>query len=150
MDEIQYVFMAYLIFDLVYLAGSKSNRIDLYVHHIYVIITIILCLSIGKFGYLNTLVLICESISIVTGPDSMAMEDNDYYSSYKYKLFRKRIINYVRIPMWILIFVITLKYTNRCPPEIWYSGIISPILLISLDIYWSKKCDKVIKKYENK
>ncbi len=150
MDEIQYVFMAYLIIDLLKLIASKSNRWDLYAHHIVVIISILLGLSIGKYGYLFTCVLICESISIVTGPDAMAMEDNNKYESYIYKLYRKRIINYIRMPMWILLFMFTFKYTNKCPPELWYTGMIFPVILLLLDTYWSDKCDKVIKKYENK
>jgi hypothetical protein len=147
-DEIQYIFVAYLIVDLLKLIATNSTRWDLYAHHIIAFIAILLSLSIDKYGYLHAIVLICESISIVTGPDSMAMEENDNYKSYKFKLFRKNIIKYIRIPMWITIFIFTLKYTHKCPPQLWYSGITTPIVMILLDLYWSNKCDKVINKYE--
>ncbi len=78
----------------------------------------------------------------------MAMEDKDDYLSYLCKKFRKQIINFVRMPMWIMILIFTIKYTNKAPSTIWYSGIISSIIMIYLDKYWEKKCDKVIDKYE--
>ena len=51
MDEIHYIFMAYLIIDLIKLLANKSYRYDLYIHHIICIISIIIGLSINKFGY---------------------------------------------------------------------------------------------------
>jgi predicted helicase len=84
----------------------------------------------------------------VTGMDSMAMEDNDNYLSYICKKYRKNIINYVRLPMWISVFLFTLKYTKRAPSALWYNGIILSTSMIILDKYWEKKCDKVIDKYE--
>jgi hypothetical protein len=148
MNEIHYIFMAYLIVDLLKLAANKSKRPDLYIHHLLCIGSIILGISIGKYGYLHSIVLICESISIVTGVDSMAMEENDDYLSYRCKKFRKNIINYVRLPMWIALLIFTLKYTNRAPTAIWYNGIITSVVMIILDKYWERKCDKVIAKYE--
>jgi hypothetical protein len=148
MNEIHYIFMAYLIVDLLKLVANKSNRPDLYIHHILCIGSTILALSIGKFGYLHSIVLICESISIVTGFDSTAMEDKDNYLSYQCKKFRKNIINYVRLPMWIALIIFTLKYTNRAPTTLWYNAIFTPVIMIFLDKYWEKKCDKVISKYE--
>ena len=148
MNEIQYIFMAYLIVDILKLLADKSNRYDLYIHHLLCIGSIILALNYNKFGYLHSIVLICESISIITGIDSMAMEEKDDILSYKCKKFRKNIINYVRLPMWIAILIFTLKYTNRAPSGMWYAGIFIPIIMIFLDKYWEKKCDKVISKYE--
>jgi hypothetical protein len=148
MNEIHYLFMAYLIVDLLKIAANKSTRIDLYLHHILCIGSIIIALVNGKFGYLHSIVLACESISIVTGIDSMAMEDKDDYLSYLCKKFRKQIINFVRMPMWIIILIFTIKYTNKAPTGIWYSGIFSSIIMIFLDKYWEKKCDKVIAQYE--
>jgi hypothetical protein len=148
MNEIHYLFMAYLVVDLLKIAANKSTRIDLYLHHILCIGNIIIALVNGKFGYLHSILLTCESISIVTGIDAMAMEDNDDYLSYLCKKFRKNIINFVRMPMWIALFIFTLKYTNRAPTGIWYSSLFSSIIMICLDKYWEKKCDKVIDKYE--
>jgi len=148
MNEIHYIFMAYLIIDMLKLVANNSKRPDLYIHHLLCIGTIIIAICTGKFGYLHSIVLICESISIVTGIDSMAMEENDDYLSYQCKKFRKQIINFVRLPMWIALLVFALKYTNRGPTIIWYNAIFTSIIMIFLDKYWEKKCDKVIKKYE--
>ncbi len=148
MNEIHYVFMAYLIIDIIKLLANKSTRYDLYLHHIISICSIILALSINKFGYLHCIILICESISIVTGIDSIAMEDKDDYLSYQCKKIRKYIINYIRLPIWIAIGVFTLKYFNRGPKIIIYNGLFLSVSMILLDRYWGKKCDKVINKYE--
>jgi hypothetical protein len=149
MDEIQYLFMAYLIVDILKMLAMKNNRIDLYAHHIICIISIILAKSIDKFGYLHALLLICESISIVTGIDSQAMEDDDTYLSYQCKRFRKNVIRYIRYPMWILLFIFTIKYTDKSHPIIWYNGLFISIVMFCLDTYWESKCDKVIDKYES-
>jgi hypothetical protein len=148
MNEIHYIFMAYLIVDMLKLLANNTKRPDLYIHHILCIGSIILGLTIGKYGYLHSILLVCESISIITGVDSMAMEENDDYLSYKCKVFRKKIINYIRLPMWISLLIFTLKYTNRAPSLLWYNGIITSIGMIILDKYWEGKCDKVIAKYE--
>jgi hypothetical protein len=148
-DQVQYLFMAYLIVDLLKMAADKNTRIDLYLHHILCMVSIILAQNIGKFGYLHSIVLVCEAISIVTGIDSMAMEDNNSYLSYQCKRFRKNVINYVRMPMWIALLVFTIKYTNRGPTVLWYNGIITSSIMLMLDTYWAGKCDKVIKMYEN-
>jgi hypothetical protein len=148
MDEIHYIFMAYLIIDIIKLLASKSTRYDLYGHHIISILTILSGIFTNKFGYLHCIVLICESISIVTGIDSIAIEDNDNYLSYLCKKFRKNIINYIRLPIWLSIFIFSLKYLNRGPKMLIYPGLIFPFIMIFLDRYWEKKCDKVINKYE--
>ncbi len=148
MDEIQYVFMAYLIIDLIKLIASNNKRADLYIHHILCIGSTILALTTNKFGYLHCLVLICESISIVTGIDAIAMEDKDDYLSYQCKKYRKIILNYIRFPVWIAIIIFGLKYFKRGPLPTVLNGIITSIIMIFLDRYWERKCDKVINKYE--
>ncbi len=148
LNSVHYIFMAYLVVDLLKMIADKNTRIDLYAHHGLCIFGIITALNIGKFGYAHSIILICEAISIVTGIDSMAIEDNDDYLSYQCKRFRKNVINYVRLPMWITVLIFTLKYTNRGPSILWYNGLISSIIMICLDRYWLGKCEKVIQKYE--
>ena len=148
MDEIQYLFMAYLIVDIIKMLADGNTRMDLYLHHIMCIISVIMAKSIDKYGYLHAMLLICESISIITGVDSMAVEDGDNILSYHCKRFRKNIINYVRLPMWIFMLMVTIRHTNKAPSLLWYNGLICSIVMIGLDIYWLKKCEKVIDKYE--
>lgn len=150
MDEVHYIFMAYLIIDIIKLIANKSTRIDLYLHHILAIATIIIALTTFKFGYFHCLVLISECISIVSGIDSIAMEDNDEYLSYKCKKIRKNIINYIRLPIWIIIIYYSLKfkYILNGPTLISYGGLLTALTLVFLDRYWINKCNKVINKYE--
>lgn len=147
-NEIQYIFMAYLLIDVLKLAAEKNTRFDLYLHHFICMGSLMLAHSMGRYGYLHCIILVCESISIVTGVDNMALEDKDDYLSYQCKRFRKNVINYIRLPMWITLFIFTVKYTNRLPTILWYNGIITSILMILLDKYWENKCNKVIQKYE--
>lgn len=161
MNEISHIFVSYIIIDLVKMAASNYNRLDLYIHHIWCLISALISMQLDKFGYLASILLICESISIITGIDSMAMEDmannpknkkislmDNEYISYKCKKFRKYIIKYVRLPMWIIMFLFTIRFTNKSHPLIWYNGIILSCIMIYLDKYWEDKCDKVIDKYE--
>jgi hypothetical protein len=148
MDEIQYLFMAYLIVDVVKMLADKNNRIDLYIHHILCMISVIIAKNANRYGYLHAMLLVCESISIITGVDSMAVEDGDNILSYHCKRFRKNIINYVRLPMWIIMFTVIMRHTNKMDTLLWYNGMVCSVVMIALDIYWLKKCDKVIDKYE--
>ena len=86
------LFMTYLVVDVIYMISSKNKRIDLYVHHILIIIGLTISNYTNCFGYIQSIVLICESLSIVSGIDSMAIEDKDNKLSYYCKKFRKNII----------------------------------------------------------
>jgi hypothetical protein len=150
LNEIQYLFMGYLIVDLLKIISTNKIRFDLLIHHILCIVSLIIANSMDKYGYLHSIILICESISIVTGIDSMAMEENDTYLSYQCKRFRKNVISKVRLPMWILLFIFTIKYMNKIPSILFFNGIITSIVMVGLDLYWEKKCDKIINKFINK
>ena len=146
--EAYHLFFGYLIVDIVKLVALKNTRIDLYIHHVLCIGSLLISYFVNKFGYIHSIILICEAISIVSGFDSMAMEDKDEISSYKSKKIRKYIIKYIRIPIWIIVFLFTIKFTNKTPNLLWYNGIIVPLVMIYLDKYWESKCDKVIEMYE--
>jgi hypothetical protein len=149
MNEIHYIFMAYLILDIVKLLADKSTRYDLYAHHILTMGIVLSAIITDKFGYLHCIALIGEAISIVTGIDSLALEDNDNYLSYLCKKYRKQIINYIRLPLWISIIILSIIYRNKGHKVIVYGSIVGSLLMIFLDRHWNKKCDKVIQKYEN-
>ena len=149
MVEAYHLFFGYLIVDIIKMIALKNTRIDLYIHHILCIGSLIISHCVNKFGYIHCIILICEIISIISGIDSMAMNDNNKIISYKSKKFRKYIIKYVRIPIWIIALLFTIKYTNKISNYLWYNGIILSIGMIYLDKYWENKCDKVINMYEN-
>ena len=147
--EAYHLFFGYLIVDIIKMIALKNTRIDLYIHHILCIGSLIISHYVNKFGYIHCIILICEIISIISGIDSTAMNDNDKIISYRSKKFRKYIIKYVRIPIWIIALLFTIKYTNKISNYLWYNGIILSIGMIYLDKYWENKCDKVINMYEN-
>jgi hypothetical protein len=151
-NEVQYIFMAYLVLDVIKIIASnplKEIRPDLLVHHILCILGLLAAHHSKQYGYMHIIILIAESLSIVSGVDAMAIEDDNKYLSYQCKKFRRRVLKYIRMPIWILIIMYTLKYINRSSSIVWYHFIISTVLIIFLDYYWLQKCNKVIKMYES-
>ena len=96
------------------------------------------------------LVLINEAISIVSGIDLMAMEDNKMKESYYYKLYRRNIIRYLRLPIWIIALLLVVRHTHKSNSIIWWNSVLSSFIMIGLDHYWENKCNKVVNKYVNK
>lgn len=142
-------FVAYITFDLIKMILDKNKRIDLYIHHIWCLGSVLLGKYYGNCSYFYNFLLINEAISIVSGIDKIAIEKGNMYESMKYKIYRKNIIKYLRLPIWIITLLITLRYTHKIPKIIWWNGILTSLIMINLDRYWEKKCDKVINKYSN-
>jgi hypothetical protein len=142
-------FLVYLIMDMGKMILEKNTRIDLYIHHIWCFISVGLGKYYNNSGAIFNLVLINEAISIVSGVDSMAMEDNNMKESYYYKLYRRNIIRYLRLPVWILGLLIVIRHTNKLSSPVWWNSVLSSFVMIGLDHYWEKKCNKVVDKYNN-
>lgn len=146
--EIHNVFIAYIIFDLLKITFDKNKkRLDLYIHHIWCLGSFLVAKKFNMCGYFHSLLLFNEIISVVSGIDSMALEDKEFKFSSKLKEFRKIVIQYIRLPLWIVLFLVTLKFSNRMPNILWWNGMSTIIIMILLDRHWEKKCDKVINKY---
>ena len=143
-DDISEWFVSYLILDIGKMAWMKNKRWDLYVHHVWCLFSYLIAMYYNKIGFFHNFLLINESISIVSGIDSMYMEENDMEKSKKCKIYRKNIIKYLRLPIWIITLLITLHHTHDIPDIMFWNGILSSCLMIWLDRYWEKKCDKVI------
>lgn len=148
MLEIYQLFFAYLVVDLIQMVATKSSRVDLYAHHILCIVGLIISHYSNRFGYIQSILLIAELLSIVSGIDSIAVKENDMKLSYYCKKIRKNIIKYIRYPLWIIVIVFTIRYTNKTPSLLWYKSLVFSFTMIYLDYSWEKKCDKVIDKYE--
>ena len=148
MTEMLHLFFAYLLMDLIQLIANKNTRIDLYVHHIIFIGCLSCSIFTNKFGYISCIGYICEMLSIVSGVDMIAMEDNDMKTSYYCKKIRKNIIKYIRIPIWISMFIFAIRFFKKIDTTIKVQGIVIPLVMIYLDKYWENKCDKVIRAYE--
>jgi hypothetical protein len=145
--DISQWFEAYIILDLEKMIIAGNTRWDLYLHHVWCLISFWIAKFYDKFGYFHVFLLINESISIVSGIDSMYLEDNKKYESMICKKIRKGIIQYVRLPIWILVFLTIIHHRNEVPSILFWNGIISAALMIFLDKYWEGKCQKVIDEY---
>ena len=143
-------FIVYFIMDIVKMILEKNTRVDLYLHHIWCLISVVLGKYYNNAGAIFNLVLINEAISVVSGADSMAMEDNNMKESYYYKLYRRNIIRYLRLPIWILGLLIVLRHTDKINSSVWWNSVLSSFVMIGLDHYWEKKCNKVVDKYNDK
>ena len=139
-------FVAYISFDLLKMIYDRDTRIDLYIHHIWCLGSVLLGKYFGSCSYFYNFLLINEAISIVSGIDRIALEEKNYLESKKYKIYRKNVIKYIRLPIWIITLLITLKHTQKIHKIIWWNGILTSLIMIYLDRYWERKCDKVIKK----
>lgn len=146
-SDISEWFIVYLIMDVIKMIINKNTRIDLYIHHIWCLISIILAKMCGQCGPIHNLVLINEAISIVSGIDLMAMEDNRMKESYYYKLYRRNIIRYLRLPIWIVGLLFVIRHTHKINSLVWWNSVLSSFIMIGLDHYWEKKCNKVVNKY---
>ena len=147
--DIQNWFIAYLILDIEKMIITGNKRWDLYVHHIWCLIYFWIAQSYDKLGYFHIFLLINESISIVSGIDSIYLEENKKYESMLCKKYRKNIIKFVRLPIWILVLLTTLHHRKDLPDIMFWNGLLTSVLMIGLDCYWEGKCDKVINEYIN-
>ena len=135
-------FKSYLILDIFYMMWNKSKRWDLYIHHIWSLINYYNCYNC--YNFFHIFVLINESISIVSGLDSYALENKDFLLSKKYKKIRINIINYIRRPIWIITIFFILYYKSSINIFIFYQSLLTCICMLLLDYYWYKKCLKII------
>ncbi len=148
-QELQEIFIAYILYDLFIMIKMKCKRKELYFHHIFVFIMWFMYNNKGYAGWLVVVIIFAEILSIVSGIDRIAMDEGDMIESMIYKKFRKNVIKFIRLPIWIFVFLFTTKYIGRLPSYITYLGYIMVFVMINLDIYWEKKCDKVIDKYKS-
>jgi len=148
MNELYHLFTAYIIVDLLAMIILKCKRIDLYIHHIICLGGLLVSHFTNRFGYIHSILLIGELLSVVSGVDSIALADNDMKLSLFCKKIRINIIKYIRYPIWIILFLYIVRYTDKVPNAIWYYCFGSSIIMIFMDNYWEKKCNNTIDKYK--
>jgi len=146
--ELQDWFIAYLILDIEKMIILGNKRWDLYLHHIWCLGSFWIAQAYDKCGYFHIFLLINECISIVSGIDSMYLEENKKYESMLCKKYRKNIIKFIRLPIWILVLLTTLHHTKDAPSIIFWNGLLTSVLMIGLDRYWESKCDQTINKFK--
>ena len=142
-------FAAYLFTDIIKMILINNKRIDLYIHHLVALLVLISGMYYDKVGLISSLALINEIISIVSGIDSIYLEDKNYKKSKQCKVFRKYVILFIRLPIWILIIGLHFYHYDSSNTQMFYLYLlflISYMSFILLDCYWLKKCNKIINK----
>lgn len=143
-------FVAYLINDLINMAITKTDRAELWFHHIFALITFTLSpLVLKNSPIILNILLLAESLSIVSGVDSMYIFKNEMKHSMYCKKFRKFVIRFIRTPIWIYSIISTLTNYDRLPNLLIINSLAAMIIMPLLDNYWAKKCQKVIDKYDD-
>ena len=84
-NELQEIFIAYIIFDLVKMLYDKCTRKDLYFHHIFILSAILIMKYNGYAGFLVNIIIFNEIISVVSGIDNIAIEENKMREIMIYK-----------------------------------------------------------------
>jgi len=148
-DDILTWFGGYIILDLIKIFLNKKKRMDLLVHHGIFLIYSFMNVHFDTMGYFCSSILIAEAISIFSGIDKLEMEKNNMKISKVYKEYRKFIIKYVRIPIWITVLLTTLRFSKHQPNILLIFNIILPLFMIKMDKFWEGKCDKIISKYKS-
>ena len=146
-DNITNWFIAYLAYDLFVIFTNKKKRLDLIIHHLFCFLVYIYQKKNNHCNFLMVLFLITESMSIVSGLDNIAKEENNIKLSCKFKKFRLKIIRNLRIPVWILSLLIFIRFKKHSNSDLqFYFTIIGPLIMIYLDNYWENLCVKFLKK----
>ena len=81
LNSLFYLFLSYLIIDIIYTLARSKKRIDLLLHHLVVIIVLILIYRKKLLGNIFPLLLLNEAISIVSGFDCVEMSKQRFNNS---------------------------------------------------------------------
>jgi len=152
--DLHLFFIAYLFLDLLIMFIFKNKRIDLIFHHIIFLTAAFLTTNSYYKIYTNkvpigiSLFIIAELISIFSGFDKMAKENKNYDKSIFFKKYRKFIIKYIRIPIWLYILVQGFWFKKKIT-NYYFLSCLTSIIGIILDNIWYKKADKIINKIKN-
>ena len=75
-------FIAYLIHDLINMAITKTDRVELWFHHIFSLATFTLApILLKNSPYLLNILILAELMSVVSGIDSMYISNNEMVNS---------------------------------------------------------------------
>ncbi len=140
-NEIGTWFQIYLLIDIIICIKQKNKRIDLYINHIICFLGFLSC----ENALCMSTLLIAEIISIVSGLDQMAIENNDNELSLMFKKFRIFMIKYIRFPIWALSIFMAIYHKKKIKKRYFFTAI-ALLPMILLDEYWYRKTNKIINK----
>ena len=145
-NDITNWFISYLIYDLFIIFGNKKRRIDLIIHHVFCLFIYSIAKIFHQCNYLFVLLLIAEVMSVVTGIDSIAKQNNNMKLSCKLKQFRIFVIRNIRIPIWIFSLLVVIRFNKHFKNKfMWYLSALGPLVMIYLDNFWENKCRKFLR-----
>lgn len=147
-NNLNYWFCAYILFDIIMMIKMKNKRVDLYFHHFLCVIAFTISISNNTFGYFSNIILIAEAMSLVSGIDKMFLEDKQMKKSTYCKKYRLFIIRYFRLPIWLISIITTLYHSHSIPRSCWWLNLSTSLIMIGLDRFWENKCLRAISKYE--
>jgi len=136
--------LSYFISDIFTMICQKNKRIDLWIHHIFCLIS----LSLHSIYYSNPCILLngvimAEFLSTVSGLDAISKYFKYNYILWWTKLYRCFIIIFIRFPIWIslinFVFTCNMYYIAQV------NCILGSIIMCSLDIYWLKLCIRTLR-----
>lgn len=149
--DLNELFVAYLLHDVINMAITKTDRLELWFHHLFSILTFTAAPKLlNNSPYLLNVLLLAEFMSVVSGIDSMYISNDEMVNSMYCKKFRIFVIRYIRTPIWIYSFISSIMSFKKLPNLVIINGLIATIVMPLLDNYWANKCKKVINKYETK
>ena len=145
LEPLFFKFCFYIFFDIIFTLSRTKKRIDLLIHHLVILAV---CFFGFKFNFVGTILpilLLNESISILSGFDRLSLNNNRIIESVLFKKIRKIIITFIRLPIWSLFIYLIFKNKKKLGPS-YISTILTiiSISIIGLDIYWYKKCSQFI------
>ena len=151
LEPLFFKFCLYIFFDIIFTVSRTKKRFDLLLHH-FVILAI--CFFGYKFNFIGNILpilLLNETISILSGFDRLSLNNNRIVESVLFKKIRKIIIVFIRLPIWSLfVYLILYKGKKLGPTNVKIILLLISISIIGLDLYWYKKCSVFIKANETK
>jgi hypothetical protein len=143
--DLYYFFMSYFIFDTsimcyqIYINIEKNIRIDLLVHHIIAITSLLLINHYNLHGLIPFIGL-SEGMSIVSGPKLISMNYGNKYLTNIFIMYRLFYIIYVRLlliwPSLFLYYLMTYECTNTTNSKNIYLLSFMLFFIIYSEIKW--------------
>jgi len=136
--------LSYFISDIFTMICQKNKRIDLWIHHIFCLIS----LSLHSIYYSNPCIILngvimAEFMSAVSGLDAVAKYFKYGNILWWTKLYRCFVIILIRFPIWIMLIKFVLTTDMYYAAQV--NCIVGSITMCSLDIYWLRLCIKALR-----
>ena len=142
-ERINILSLSYFISDLITMITLNNNRISLWIHHIFCLMTLSLhCIYYNNPCIILNWVSIAEFMSTVSGIDAVAKYFRYDKILWWTKLYRCFIIVLVRFPIWCILS--NFVFTRNMYFAAQVNCIIGAIIMNLLDVYWFALCSQYL------